>query len=72
MDEYKWVIVDDWQGLYKNDKLVMEGHSFHPRFFADELDIGLYNYVEEFENYAMEHGRFPDDFSELEALLNGN
>ena len=71
MSEYVWFIEDDWQGLYKDGKLLMEGHSFHPFDLAKELGIELHAYEDRVEHYLMEHGRFPMRLDTLQLWMDG-
>ena len=71
MPKYIWIEVEDWAGLYKDGKCVLEGHSLPEREVARELDV-QYVYDEgEIDAYLMEHGRFPDDINDLPGVTDG-
>jgi len=65
MAKFTWIITDDWQGLYKDGKLLMEGHSLHPVYFSKELGIELSNYDEDIDEYLYENGSLPENITDL-------
>ena len=58
------VYADDWQGIYIDGKLKLEGHKIELFQFADIIGLEL----EEFEasyKWLINSGRLPEDFSEV-------
>ena len=66
------VSVDDWEGLYINGVLILEGHSVSLEYFLEYLKMqGVIQYKSTYLDEADEDelnafcNRFPDDIKEL-------
>jgi len=58
---------DDWQGLYIDGELKMEGHSFNVADVIKTITGTKPEYVEVDADWLMELGRLPQKLSEVQV-----
>ena len=65
MTKYVVIQCDDWTGMYKDGKLVQEGHEISSRDMCHELGIDFKFDEGVVDDYLMENGRFPENLEDL-------
>jgi hypothetical protein len=64
MKNIKYILSNDWQGLYLNGELVLEDHSLHPTKVLESLGI-KFELLSANEEWLEEQGRFPEKFADV-------
>jgi hypothetical protein len=65
------VYADDWQGLYANGKLILQGHSLRPSEILEwlagygPLEVVSYDVRPANDEWLNDLGRLPEDLSEV-------
>jgi hypothetical protein len=70
MSEYGYVETDDWRGLYKDGKIILQGHSWSVHDWLDELGVPLENRFSWEDNAGIDQmfedtGHCPDTWDEV-------
>lgn len=68
MSEFEFYDADDWVALYRNGKLVDQGHEIPYWIWMRTLN-GEFHATDKVMEYASQYGGFPDNLEELKEAL---
>ena len=71
MAKFAWIEVDNWSGLYKDGKLVLENHSLHPGDLSQIVGIDYLFDEGAIDDYLFENGTLPKDINDLPGVEDG-
>ena len=69
--KYVWVEVDDWAGLFKDGRCILEGHSLAVHEVCREFGVEYTFDEDKIDAYLRLNGRFPDDINDLPGVEDG-